>query len=120
MSQTIVPSITDEVIAEIESSAKRVTLGGLGWYTELQLDDAIESSDDIDFMAKMTPDAALRLIARLRAAEKDAERYRFIRNEDTRPGFLASDPDKAKWLDEYLVCGEKMDAKIDLEMERSK
>lgn len=103
MSQPIVPGITDEQIAEIEvefgadsSRSERMEAGGY-WADHIIL-----------------------LIARLRAAEKDAARYRFIRNEETRPGFLASDPDKAKWLDEYLVCGDKMDAKIDLEMERSK
>lgn len=69
MTTPIVKRITDEAIAEIEASARRVTLGGLGWYTELQLDDAIQSGDDIDYIAKMTPDSAQRLIGRLRAAE---------------------------------------------------
>lgn len=105
MTQPIVPSITDDVIAEIESSAKRVTLGGIGWYTELQLDDAIASSDDIDYITKMTPDAALRLITRLRAAEKDAARYRWLRQFTVKS---------------YPVQGalKRLDREIDAAMER--
>ena len=58
MSQPIVPSITDEQISEIERFAN---FGG-------------------DYL-KVKNSAVTGLLARLRAAEKDAARYRFIKDE---------------------------------------
>lgn len=136
MTTPIVPSITDEQLEELEKLCSKVAQGprriewdedscagaifvcsGLAMYSGGQICRTY-SEDDADLIVATGPEDILGLIARLRAAEKDAARYRFIRSEYTRPGFLSSDPSKAKWLDEYLVSGEKMDAKIDLEMER--
>lgn len=50
----------------------------------------------------------------------DAERYRLLRDEKFHPGSLSSDPDKARWLDEYLMCGDKLDAAIDEQLAKSK
>lgn len=47
---------------------------------------------------------------------KDAERYRLLRDEKFHPGSLSSDPDKAKYLDEYMVCGDRMDEVIDAQL----
>lgn len=138
MSQPIVPSITDEQLAKLERLSDGANQSGWYWddktvdedgYTfipegsclvgEIFLAEQYEGDqEDCNFIEAAKPAVIKSLIARLRAAEKDAARYRFIRSEYTRPGFLSSDPSKAKWLDEYLVSGKKMDAKIDLEMER--
>lgn len=48
-----------------------------------------------------------------KSLRKNAARYEWLRNEHTHPGCLSSDPEKAKWLDEYLMCGDKLDAAID-------
>lgn len=47
---------------------------------------------------------------------KDAERYRILRDERFRAGCLSSNPEMAKYLNEYLICGDKMDAVIDAEI----
>lgn len=51
---------------------------------------------------------------------KSATRYEWLRDEHTRPGCLSSDPDKAKWLDEYLMCGDQLDAAIDEQLAKVK
>lgn len=57
------------------------------------------------------------MIARLRAAEADAKRYRFLRDENTAPGFLRNNDRAADYANEHMACGEVMDRLIDSEME---
>ena len=101
MTTPIVPSITDDELVSIENLSEY--LKDYGCTQQV-----------------LTLREVQGLTGRLRAAEKDAARYRFIRSEDTKPGFLSSDPGKAKYLDEYLVCASVMDARIDTAMEQSK
>lgn len=98
MTTQIVPSITDDKIAELKS--------------------VCDSGNFISLHVSVRELTGL--IARLRHAEKDAARYRYIRCAGSKPGFLSSDPAKAKYLDEYLVCESVMDARIDTAMEQSK
>ena len=110
MTTSPVPTISDEQIAEIEALAEKAIPGP--WFADSCECDRYVSpepngetavanvlANDFDdesgrwfsgsiteathkFMAMANPEFIAALIARLRAAEKDAARYRFIRNYD--------------------------------------
>lgn len=143
MTTTPVMSITDEQIAEIEEAAKRATQGQWevadGHYpsfkeikgpsfnvsivvsaTDLDFKDYMARTADAEHIAAANPTAILSLISRLRAAEKDAERYRWLRDKSSMPGVLSSDSNAAKYFNEYMLCGDQMDKVIDAVMEQSK
>ena len=103
MTTTPVMSITDEQIAEIEACAKIATQGQWevadGHYpsfkeikgpsfnvsivvsaTDLDFKDYMARTADAEHIAACNPTTILALISRLRAAEKDAERYRWLRD----------------------------------------
>lgn len=141
MTTTPVMSITDEQIAEIEATANRATQGQWevadGHYpsfkeikgpsfnvsivvsaTDLDFKDYMARTADAEHIAACNPTNILALISRLRAAEKDAERYRFIRDKGNchsmSPAIHECDYDG-----EYLFF-EDADRAIDAAMEQSK
>ncbi|HBO0336516.1 TPA: hypothetical protein SHT49_002599 [Pseudomonas aeruginosa] len=59
------------------------------------------------------------LIARLRAAEADAKRYRWLRDKNSMPGVICTNGQAEKYFNEYMMCGEVMDKAIDAAMERT-
>ncbi len=89
MTTPLVPSITDEQLADLEKQCEKFA----GFAVSSKLVE--------------------QLISRLRAAERDAGRYRFIRSRYHKVGFLSCDSQKAKYFDEYMICGERMDDAID-------
>lgn len=99
MTTPIVPSITDEQLAELESICDRATPGarriesdedscagavfvcsGLDPHSGGEICRTY-SYEDADLIAATNPEAIKGLIARLRAAEKDAARYSWIRDQ---------------------------------------
>ena len=80
-----VPSITDDLIAELEKEA-RETFGGVSgkWFNA---EDFADYFVDARYLALLDPGTILALITRLRAAEKDAERYRWMRRNHVGASF---------------------------------
>lgn len=147
MTTPIVPSITDEQLAELEQLAGKATKGE--WWIDSHGHTMVSHGDgvtetifsardlvkpavrhpetwnlshwpndwDASYIATACPQNIQGLIARLRAAEADAKRYRFLRAEDTSPGFLCNNDRAAQFMNEYMACGDKMDALIDAQME---
>ena len=77
---SVVMSITDEQIAEIEAIANDACqYAGEDWFKAVDL-SAWFADDDAQFMASSSPFVLLALISRLRAAELDAARYQFLRD----------------------------------------
>lgn len=73
-----VTSIADDQLAEIEKTAEIASLSGGDWWNFSNLYDLMEDSADIEFIAAAKPKDILGLIARLRAAEADAKRFRLF------------------------------------------
>ncbi|HBO2943879.1 TPA: hypothetical protein L4R51_002345 [Pseudomonas aeruginosa] len=59
------------------------------------------------------------LIARLRAAEADAKRYRWLRDKNSIPGVVCTNIKVEKYFNEYMMCGQVMDKAIDAAMGRT-
>ncbi|BAG75036.1 hypothetical protein [Pseudomonas phage PAJU2] len=59
------------------------------------------------------------LIARLRAAEADAKRYRWLRDKNSIPGVVCTNSKVEKYFNEYMMCGQVMDKAIDAAMGRT-
>lgn len=116
MTTNPVMSITDEQIADIETLASDACqYASQDWFTALDL-SAWFADDDALFMAAASPFAVRALISRLRAAERDAARYRYLRSGSTKPSFLASNPDAKCLIDQYMFCETRMDTAIDAAM----
>ena len=58
------------------------------------------------------------LISRLRAAEADAKRYRWLRDKTSMPCVVCTNPQIDKYFNEYMMCGDVMDKAIDAAMEQ--
>ncbi len=79
MTTPIVPSITDEQLADLEAFASDSKLNiyrPMGWAHSVRCGNHLQT--DHEYLSAVSPDVMLALIARLRAAEKDAARYRFL------------------------------------------
>ena len=108
MTTTPLPSITDDVLAEIEAAAKAATPGQWkvkdGYYpgfkelegasfslsvvvsaTDLKLSDFMARTSDLEHIALCNPANVLALIARIKELEKDAARMSFV---EAHPGWL--------------------------------
>jgi len=75
MTTPIVPSISDEQLAELEEAATDSKLNiyrPFGWEHSVRCGNHMQT--DQDFLCASSPQTILSLIARLRAAEADAER----------------------------------------------
>lgn len=126
-----VQSITDELIAELEKVASKATPGprriefdedscagamfvcaGLEMYSGGQICRTY-SDRDADFMEVASPDVLQGLITRLRAAEQDAARYRWLRTYAY--GSLADWELETLWS----YSDEKIDVLVDTAMERT-
>jgi len=90
-----VVSITDELVAELEAACKEHPQGFM-----------IETGE------------VLTLLAERAELKRDAERYRFLRSENTSPAFLSSREDKGHIFNEHMVCEKKMDEAIDAAMQK--
>ncbi|SNS16538.1 hypothetical protein [Pseudomonas segetis] len=145
-----VPTITDDLVAELEAEAKAFdnldydsntnpffngpsgeSLGGDADGTFCVYGEPFEidgeSYDGVTLVercsrsqAKFIAEAKVRILALLaeRAElKRDAERYLFLRNKYTNPGFMASHDRARKWFSEYMICGEALDSAIDAAME---
>lgn len=100
-----VMSITDEQIAEIEALASDACqYAGQDWFTAPDL-SAWFADDDALFMAAASPFVVRALISRLRAAERDAARYRWLREDR---GYFPEE--------EGLRGGDELDTAIDTAM----
>lgn len=107
MTTPIVPSITDEQLAELESSA--------------------------DHQYCTVPGSIIAgILLRLRAAEKDAARYRWLRDKGLRNELFAASPTIAPGLGPYIAIqlptsgapnlvalGSGADAHVDVAMEKN-
>ena len=72
-------TITDDQIAEIEALAKSACeYTQTDWFSPSDLSESL-ADEDARFVGAAGPFTVRALIARLREAEKDAARYRFIR-----------------------------------------
>lgn len=144
MTTTPVMTITDEQIAEIETSAKRATQGKWevadGYYpslkeikgpsfnlsivasaTDLDFKDYMARTSDAEHIAACNPTTILALISRLRAAEKDAERYRWIRDTHNIGGCVTVMSDYDRTVDQVFGFENgNFDEAIDAAMEKSK
>ena len=130
MTTTPVMSITDEQIAEIERDIAAQSAikhgqceGGVIVRGEICRECGATPKDSCRRplpKSYAVPSNILALISRLRAAEKDAKRYRFIRDKQTDPRFLSRKHEAKKWFTEFMVCEEVMDKAIDTAMEQSK
>lgn len=99
MTTPIVQSISDERLAEVESQY-------IGDRSRL---------DSTVILCGTLAD----IIARLRAAEADAKRYRWLRDKNSMPGVVCTNGQVEKYFNEYMMCGEVMDKAIDAAMERT-
>lgn len=133
MSQPIVPSITDEQLGELEEQYRSEPIpvcrvcgsdlaissmgGGRPTTWNCSNEEALTSTGKMDwdhyeksrFEQRRVGDyRVLALIARLRAAEKDAARYRWIRSADEVPFNLMS----------IMIIDEKFDQAVDAAMEQ--
>ncbi len=153
MTTPIVPSITDEQLAKLERLSDGANQSGWYWddktvdedgYTfipegsclvgEIFLAEQYEGDqEDCNFIEAAKPAVIKSLITRLRAAEKDAERYRWLRDHGLHheaPGSTAAiAPGFGPFICMQLPSsgapnrirlGSGADAYIDAEMERSK
>ena len=78
---SVVMSITDEQIAEIEAIANDACqYAGEDWFKAVDL-SAWFADDDAQFMASSSPFVLLALISRLRAAERDAARIEWLASQ---------------------------------------
>ena len=140
MSQPIVPSITDEQLAKLERLSDGANQSGWYWddktvdedgYTfipegsclvgEIFLAEQYEGDqEDCNFIEAAKPAVIKSLITRLRAAEKDAARYRWLRDRvgvDFAYGdFMAYLPTGGYRLDEQAK--NETDQAIDAAMEQ--
>lgn len=134
MTTTPVMSITDEQIAELEAACSKATPGpwrecgadrggcscGLVWSRAADLpvaeawrgdEEAPEPAEgapaNAAFIAKADPSTILALIARLRAAEKDAGRYRYWSR------MAAHEPSTMARLIAHCSTRDEYDASID-------
>lgn len=94
--------ITDEQIAEIEALANvaHISRSGHEWFSN---DDCwwwTGKADEGDFMAVASPNNILALISRLRGAERDAGRYRWLRKNVC---MGCPSPEGSHYKDAYLV-----------------
>ncbi len=101
MTTPIVPSITDEQLAEIEVYSNQ---------------SGFEDKD----AAQLSVGELRGIIARLRAAEKDAARYRWIRGTENKVVLTLDgrEEDHVECLES--LSGESLDSAIDTAMEQSK
>lgn len=113
-----VASITDELLAELEQLAGKSEAAGEDWVSYADLAGTLANQCDIDYIVEASPATILALLQHVRELRVDAERYRFLRSKYTKPGFLSCDSSKAKYLDEYMVCGLAMDERFDTAMQK--
>ncbi len=140
MTTPIVPSITDEQLAELEKLCSKVAqcprrverdedscagavfvCSGLEMYSGGEICRTY-SEDDAALIVATGPEDILALIARLRAAEKDAARYLWLRDrvgvDHAYGDFMAFLPTGSYKLDEQAK--KQTDEAIDAAMEQSK
>lgn len=114
MSQPIVPSITDDQLDELEEICRQqgfeccrnFSVGGeyMGAQEMVCCMEPRSTERDISWPAE----SILELVTRLRAAEKDAARYRWLRSADEVPFNLMS----------IMIIDEKFDQAVDAAMEQ--
>lgn len=78
--------------------------------------DSGDSEKLARYYAACNRDTILALLVERAELKRDAERYRFLRSENTTPAFLSSHEDKGHLFNEHMICEEKMDAAIDAAM----
>ncbi len=126
MTTPIVPSITDEQLAELEEYCEMkafVCCGNLsvgGEYMGAQEMVCCGEPELTEVDINTPAEEILGLIARLRDAEKDAARYRWLRDKSSMPSVVCSDQRVGEYFNEYMLCGDHMDNAIDSTMEQSK
>lgn len=113
MTTATVVGITDELIAEIEKAANGACQYSSGDWFALDNFATIFGREDADYLAIAKPFTIIALLARLRAAETDAARYRWIRDKNSMPGVMSSNPDAEKYFNEYMLCDDALDKVID-------
>ena len=148
MTTAIVQSISDEQLAELEDLCGKATQGK--WWIDshgvtMMAMDSLEvvfttpcdpkmairhpetgnlsnwrNDWDASYIATACPSKIQSLIARLRAAEDDAKRYRWLRDKTSMPCVVCTNPQVDKYFNEYMMCGDVMDKAIDAAMERDK
>jgi len=118
MSTPIVPSITDEQLKDLESFASDSKLNiyrPMGWAHSVRCGNHLQT--DHEYLSAASPDVMLALIARLRAAEKDAGRYRWLRDEERFPdGEMFGQLIVGESEGEDCYFGDQLDSVIDLHM----
>lgn len=78
MSNALVVSVTDELIAELEALAKVSDQAGEDWISYADLAGTLQHQGDIDYIVQASPSTILALLAEREELKRDAERYRWI------------------------------------------
>lgn len=129
MKTPITPTVTEELISGLEAAANAATPGPWNYdgsyvCTMRQEDDTVyvESwnpiadallTKNVHYIAKSNPATILALLQHVRELKADAERYRFLRDPTTNPGFLCRREEYRKYFTEFTVCDVALDASID-------
>lgn len=92
------------------------------WFGEHEIANGICEESLNEFIRIFTPSVAIELIKRLQEAEKDAERYRWLRNQhwDGSEIFVIKDDRTRIRLGTYCPSNEMLDTEIDAAMNGGK
>lgn len=80
MSNALVSSVTDELIAELDVLASECGQHGTNWYEPRHMAAFPEYACDQDFVVAASPATILDLLAERAELKRDAERYRWLRD----------------------------------------
>lgn len=80
MTTGLVVSVTDELVAELEALANECGQHGSNWYEPRHMAEFPEYACDQDFVVAASPATILALLADRAELLRDAERYRWLRD----------------------------------------